>query len=32
LPSVLQPSEPLLWFFPPNDTGIPNLTMKQAIQ
>lgn len=26
LPSVLQPSEPLLWFFPPNDSGIPNLT------
>ncbi len=26
LPLGLQPSEPLLWFFPPNDTGIPNLT------
>jgi hypothetical protein len=26
LPPTLQPSEPLLWFFPPNDTGIPNLT------
>ncbi|BDA76568.1 hypothetical protein CAL7716_107340 (plasmid) [Calothrix sp. PCC 7716] len=26
LPPTLQPFEPILWFFPPNDTGLPNLS------